>query len=341
MGARPQGGREPRSQRLRGLLAPAAVAALIAALVSSPRLALADDAQEFEGARARVDSGEYDEALKRFAVMLDAKNPPCPPGATNGGCRLTDKDLLVQARMNHGTLLWVFSKKEREADEQFAAILRQNPTFRPSAANFPQAAVDRFDKVRADLKPELDKLDADRMEKARKAKLAELQAEQAEKDRIKELERLAGQETVIDENSRWLALLPFGVGQFQNGDKNLGWLFLTTEILSGATAIVSGIVVQDTINETVNAQATGQRPDLPAQQAKITAGATVNRVSFGIFAGVAVIGVVQAQLGFVPAQSFTRKRSIQLPAPAPSAPNVAPTVSIGPGGASLGLVGRF
>ena len=36
------------------------------------------------------------------------------------------------------------------------------------------------------------------------------------------LEKLASEETVIHVNSRWLALVPFGVGQFQNRQTALG-----------------------------------------------------------------------------------------------------------------------
>ena len=119
------------------------------------------------------------------------------------------------------------------------------------------------------------------------------------------------------------------------------WLFLTTEILAGASTIVSGIIVQDTVSETVKAQAAGVDVDLQAQEAIIATGTTVNRISFGIFAGVALVGILQAQLGFVSERSYTRKRDLKLLAPPPPPPRVAPTVSFGPGGASFGLVGRF
>lgn len=45
-----------------------------------------------------------------------------------------------------------------------------------------------------------------------------------------------------DEPSRWIAALPFGVGQFQNRDVGLGSFFASSEALMGATSIVTAAV---------------------------------------------------------------------------------------------------
>src|SRR5690606_30400888 len=76
--------------------------------------------------------------------------------------------------------------------------------------------------------------------------------------RLEELERLAAEETVILENPRWLMHVPFGVGQFQNGNKTLGWTFLIGESVLAATALGSGIILLDQYR-----QAARQEPDRP------------------------------------------------------------------------------
>ena len=46
---------------------------------------------------------------------------------------------------------------------------------------------------------------------------------------ITELERLASEELHVRHNSRWIALIPGGVGQFQNDQDALGWTLLGGE----------------------------------------------------------------------------------------------------------------
>ena len=50
-----------------------------------------------------------------------------------------------------------------------------------------------------------------------------------EAERMARLERLAAQETVRVQRNRAVAFIPFGAGQFQNGDRTLGWGFLAAE----------------------------------------------------------------------------------------------------------------
>ena len=48
---------------------------------------------------------------------------------------------------------------------------------------------------------------------------------------------------MIQRNSRWLALVPFGVGQFQNGQTALGWTFLDEPSrCSSSGSVVSQVV---------------------------------------------------------------------------------------------------
>ena len=60
--------------------------------------------------------------------------------------------------------------------------------------------------------------------------------------------------------------------------------------------------------------------------------------SFAAFVTLGLVGIVQAQVAFVPERTTTRIRTI----PArPKPPPFAPTVSVVHGGVGIGLIGRF
>jgi hypothetical protein len=299
----------------------AALLALAAAL--SPRPARADDAQTLELGKNRFDAGQYEEAAKRFAAMLDPVAPACDKGSTQTTCRLVDPDLVESARALYAASLLAL-KHPDEANVQIEKVLRQHHAYRPSPAMFPQEVIDRFTEVRTRLAPEFEAEARAQAERDQAQKIAQQKW-------IDELKRLAGTEKVVQVNSRAIALLPFGVGQFQNGDTALGVFFAVSEALAGGTAIAAGAL---------ESYYTGLDPtsNPVALTSRVDTSATVNRIAFGAWAGLTLAGIIQAQVGFVPERSFTRPRPVP---PPPPPPKVLPTVSFQPGGATVGLVGRF
>ena len=81
------------------------------------------------------------------------------------------------------------------------------------------------------MREELASLQAERVSQAQEEKAKAEAERQKAALRLAMLEKLASEETVTSGSSRWLALVPFGVGQFQNGQTALGWTFLATESL--------------------------------------------------------------------------------------------------------------
>lgn len=124
--------------------------------------------------------------------------------------------------------------------------------------------------------------------------------------------------------SRWVAALPFGVGQFQNGDVGLGAFFAAGEVAAGAVAIASVIRVNQLAD--TNISRLGPSDMLGVNRAILTA-ATANRVAFTAWAALTVAGVIEAQVSF-------RRRERPLRA---MLPLVAPV----PGGALLAVQGTF
>jgi len=319
---------------------PAVASALAALLVlGAAREAFADQAQEFDVAKARFDRGRYDETATLLAVLLDPAKPPCADGVTQGGCRATDPELIERARGMYVTCLVPLGRYD-DADAQVALILRENPAFSPSPASFPAEVVDRFTMMRGRMRDELDAIVRERAEKERQKREAESVARQAERERLAQLERLASEETVVEVRSRWVAAVPFGVGQLQNDDTTLAILFGATELAAGVTSIVTAVVVAD--HASVDTKETVLAPDGTQQRVfdelalneSIAQMTLANRIAFGTWAGLTVLGVVQAQIAFEPEKVTKRPR-------APEAPKVTPTVAFDGQSAMVGAVGRF
>ena len=295
-------------------------------------IARADEAQEFEGAKTRFEVSEYAEAARRFDSLLDPSKPVCAKGPTDGtaSCRITDAELVERARALLGAT-WVALGHGHEADAQFEAILRANPTYVPNPAVLPAVVIDRFIEVKTRLAPELDRIFRASAEKEREHERAMLRAREAERKWLGELERMASEERVTVQNSRAVALLPFGIGQFQNGDARLGWALCVGQLLSGAASIASAVVQNHAV-----ASAFTPHVDLVRLGDRVSIAHAVNVVSFTTFAALAVGGVIQAEVAFVPERSTVRTRPIP---PPPS--TLVPTVSAGADGLGFGVAGRF
>ena len=331
MDPRSTGGGWPRT---RSAAAPRRAALLLATAVGLAAMglatpALADDQQAFELAKNPYDAGQFAEAHARLSALLDPALPPCDlPSSATTRCRIGDPDLIERARALDAASL-LAQKRDAEADAQIAKILRKNPQYAPNAALFPQEVIDRFTMVRGALRPELEAIAQQKAREELAKRVAEQKVREADEKWIAEIQRLAGEEKRVAPNSRWIAMVPFGVGQLQNGDVRLGVTFAVAEALLGGASLVS-VAIVNKLASMENDPAT--REALNSQLRTVT---IVNQVTFAAWAAVTVAGVIQAQVGFVPERTTTRKR------PVPPRPKVTPVAAPVPGGAVLGVVGTF
>jgi hypothetical protein len=304
-------------------------------LLATPRPARADDAQAFELAKNPFDAGQYADAHARLAALLDASLPPCEAGPS-GRCRLTSAELIERARALDAASLLAL-KRDAEADALIAAILRQNPDYAPSPAMFPQEVIDRFTSVRAGLAAELRAIVQQRAKDEAQKRLNAQKAREAEEKWIHDLQELAGTERRVDTNSRWLALVPFGIGQFQNGDMRLGITFAASEMLFGGASLVTTAIINSLAKTDVYAHtAAGQPVDVAALNTEIINASIVNRVAFIGWAAISIAGVIQAQVAFVPERVSYPRRSV------PPRPKIAPIAAPLPGGGGVfGVGGTF
>lgn len=131
-----------------------------------------------------------------------------------------------------------------------------------------------------------------------------------------------------DEPSRWIAALPFGVGQFQNRDVGLGIFFASSEALMGATSIVTAAIEMKLGSTDLRHLGIVKRDALSDASHAVE---TTNHVTFATWAVLAVAGVLEAQVSFSPRRDAGH----------PQCPSVAVTAAPIAGGGLMGVRAVF
>jgi hypothetical protein len=227
-------------------------------------------------------------------------------------------------------------------EEAVRAARQEHRKFpRPNTLVFPPPVVSTYDQVYGELEEEFQH-DQDTAQKRATSELARIAKEkEAERERQARLIDFATEESVVVKNQRWVAAVPFGVGQFQNRKPALGWLFLVSEALALATT-VAGITYE------LDLYAQSQKPvNTHLLNSTLHTVREVWVVSAYALIGLASLGVAEAQLDFVPEFRETRRRELP-PNLRPNGSVKKPAAHLGvqlfspaAGGAGLGLVGRF
>lgn len=299
--------------RARSLLA--ACLAVAGLALSTP--ARANELAEVEKGVAYYENNRFSECESKLRELLQPGSPT----------ELKTRDNRTRARMYHGACL-VFLKREGEARDQFDRLLEEDSLYAPSQGLFPPRVLELFTEVRTRhedrIKEELRK----KMEAEAKALREKQELERREAERRALIERMAQEQLSVDRSSRLVALLPFGAGQFQNRQQALGWMFFGTELAFASASVVTYILHEDVKRRYEPGRSD---PDEANRLGRLYAG--INYVTFGAFAAVAVVGVVQGQFAFVP--SFTEKQKRPLPPPITVAPQTSRE------GASLIVQGAF
>ncbi|NOU28828.1 MAG: hypothetical protein HOO96_13060 [Polyangiaceae bacterium] len=298
------------------------LALLLGLLASAPAWA-ASDMAEFEKARAAYVSKNYEDCETRLHALLDPDNP-----------RLKDPVLIGQARMYYGAAL-VQRGKNAEAQKTFEALLLGDPQYDPDPLTFSGPVLEVFYDTRQQLR---ERLAAKAQEDARKAAEKRAQEEEEKKKeaaRVKRLMELATEEHITSRSSRFVASLPFGIGQFQNRQPALGFILLGAEaalVLGAVVTIPMRIDADDSANaELLRGNAT-KANDYHTRALNIT---YANWAFVGAFAFTAAVGILQAHISFVP--EFRERRTRPLPPLGKLAPYLVPSTN----GGQLGLSGAF
>jgi tetratricopeptide (TPR) repeat protein len=287
--------------------------ALVVWAALRPGEARANDFDQFQNARVAYESLNYALAADLFQGLLATAAP-------------ADRRPVVIESRKYLAAAYLFLGRKPEAEAQLEQLLRAAPDYVLDPLAFPDEVARTFATVKKRLeRQQMQDQQARAREDATKRGQQELAVRQ-QRDRLQRLIELASTQRVEEVRSRWIAMVPFGVGQFQNDHNGLGLVLAVSE---GALLAIS--VTSFFLHESLR----GQVPTADMRDNARLAEATfryTNQLSAGLFAVLAVTGVIDAQVRFVPSRSYDERR--------PLPPDLLKLqVSAGPTG--LGLAARW
>lgn len=270
-----------------------AVSGLVLILMAAFALpAAADELSDFESARRNYDKQNYTKAARGLESLVGGAVP-----------RATNPVVRVEARKYLGAT-YLFLAKDAAAREQFQLLLQEDPDYEIDPVAFPEAVVQTFQEVKREVTVDRERaeaLEAAQQQRERSDELEELIREQ---QRVRELEALAAAETVEKVNSRWIAALPWGIGQFQNQNRKLGIMFAVTETAFLASSIATFIGHNSLRDE-------NPTPDELDRARRVERALRIgNWASVGALLSFYVAGVIEAEVRFKPVIRTTRERDL-------------------------------
>ena len=261
-------------------------------LFLAPASVRADDLSDFEAARALYERHAYARAVSAFSDLVESVPP-----------RLSDRLLILESRKYLAASLSFVGAADR-ARSQFRLLLQQEPSYALDPLAFPSEVVELFAEVKAETQAARAAQQArEREQQQRTQRLAE-QALARDHQNLLRLRQLAEEGEREVANSRWIASIPFGVGQFQNGHKALGVVLAMAEGLAAAGSVASYIAHQRL------ADARPEPDQLAATRRVESLSRTTNIASFSIFALLALTGIIDAHVRFVPGRVTSQKRPL-------------------------------
>lgn len=288
-------------------------AGLCAAIVP---VAHASELDQFQNARAAYESLNYDLAVDLFSALLADATP-------------SDRRPLVIESRKYLAASFLFVGQPADADRELRILLTAEPDYVLDPLGFPADMQRAFARVKAELDEKRAEDAARRAAEEAASRHARERAQAAERERLERLIELARTERYVTDRSRWVAMVPFGVGQYQNGHDGLGLLLAVTE----------GVLLAGSI--TAYAFHQNLRDQIPADDryddARLAEAASryINQIGFGMFAIVAITGIIDAQL------RFRENRVVEVRRPLPpdleSLESSPPTLSIVPGPTPLSV----
>lgn len=192
--------------------------AWLCAMMVATTLALASPAaDEFDRGKTAFGRAEYTRAIEILRPLLYPD------------IRLDSEGDVVQAHRMLG-VAHLFENQPDEAKREFRKLLELRPDYHFDPLLDPPRVVEFFNGVRREEEREIVALEAAR--KKRDADLAARRQQEADA-------RCAAQARLVIQknNSYAVNYVPFGAGQFQNGERGKGWAFFGVEAALGAVSL--------------------------------------------------------------------------------------------------------
>ena len=184
---------------------PVRVAVLaLALLLAIAGVAAATPAQELENAREQFRAGQFADAAKSLNYLLY----PQP--------RLSQEDDLIEAHVLLAVSAFEIGDRKTAVRELEEALFL-NPEINLDKLLFSEEAIEFFEDVKADIEE-------------REAREAELRRVAEEKER---LQKILEAMVVVEKRPYYINFIPFGAGQFQNGQNGKGLFFAASQGVTG------------------------------------------------------------------------------------------------------------
>lgn len=310
----------------------------------------ADPEQDYELAKSRFEGALYEEAVQLFSRLLA---PPIEASDPNADQK---RQLYRRARPYYTATLVALGRVEA-ADTVILDQLLDDPFYELPPGVFHTAVSDRFIAVAGAHRPEIELRKKEILRRRQRDIEALDTLRKLREARVLELEKMAAEEKVTERRSRFVASLPFGAGQFQNGSVGLGAFFAVSEVAPLiSTMATAGVYFErkdlfrrscrrdeagnlvavsrvDTANENQDLDCEGLSSQLDALRA-------ATWITFGSALALGVAGIIEAHVSFQSEVVTIKKRPIP---PHIDAPPVIIKPTGGPidGGFLLGMLGSF
>jgi tetratricopeptide (TPR) repeat protein len=189
--------------------------------------------------------------------------------------RLSTDEQVIEARKYLALSYYLLDRLD-QVGEEFAKLLHLDPDYQLDPYTVAPPVIEMFESIRRQLKPELDAI--------RQLKSDRKLEQPLQPGVQREIER------VIIEKSELALYLPFGLGQFQNGDTGLGIAFAVSEALLLALNIGCWLYAVEGVGN-----------NYPEEDRLLVQALTVTQyASLALFGLTWTLGVFHARLHFEP-----------------------------------------
>ena len=263
-------------------------------------------------ARVTFEYGDYPQASRLLAALVEVG-------------RFESVSLRAEAYRLLGLALF-YQGRRGEAYSAFLEYLFLDPDAQLDPFYVPPAAVSFFEQVKKEAEPKLSPIRAQkRGEQQARQKAA---SEEADRRRQRELEEerrrlqelTPSVERRVVQREFWVSVMPFGIGQLQNGDRTLGIALATAEVIAGAASGGSALLIEelrDSSTGRFNNRGAGNTPYLTASRLNV-----LKWASAGLFYALWAAGAIHAAVRFKPEEQLP-DRLLQAPPP-PATPPTSP-----------------
>lgn len=276
--------RAERRETGRGAIVLSLALSLLALWPSSAEATVVDD---FARARETYARGEYQRAVVLFDALVQATQS-------------SDRHRIIYERsLKYLGASYFYLGSEDQARAQFARLLRIREDIQFEAYIFGNDATELFERLREEARRRRVEIDEDYERVVRELEELRVQLRVA----TETLYTIASRESVEIQHDPRLAWVPFGAGQFQNGNEGLGWFFFGSELtltLLAAGSIAAWVPLDATRRHGAGLSSLGGTFVDVLQFTTL--------ISSGLLLTITVAGIIDALSNYVPSHTETRLR---------------------------------